>query len=117
MQLQNVLYFLLWAGLFFLMMRIGCGAHVMGPGHHHRSRPDDGPNPASGGPWEAPSQNTDPVCGKTVDAATAKSSFYQGHIYYFCSQDCREKFESAPASYTRTPNGIPQQKEHHHGCG
>ena len=30
MQLQNVLYFLVWAGLFFVMMRFGRGANVMG---------------------------------------------------------------------------------------
>ena len=34
MQLSNVLYFLLWAGLFFVMMRFGCGAHMMGHSHH-----------------------------------------------------------------------------------
>ena len=30
MQLENVLYFLAFAGLFFLMMRFGCGAHITG---------------------------------------------------------------------------------------
>ena len=30
MQIENVLYYLAWAGLFFVMMRYGCGAHVMG---------------------------------------------------------------------------------------
>jgi hypothetical protein len=35
MQLDNIWYYLLWAGLFFVMMRFGCGAHVMGHGHHH----------------------------------------------------------------------------------
>ena len=33
--LQNLLYFAIWAGLFFLMMRYGCGSHIMGHGHHH----------------------------------------------------------------------------------
>jgi hypothetical protein len=40
MQLQDVLFFLFWAGLFFVMMRFGCGAHIMGHGHHHRSTSD-----------------------------------------------------------------------------
>jgi hypothetical protein len=31
--MQSLLYFLLSAGLFFVMMRFGCGAHVMGHGH------------------------------------------------------------------------------------
>ena len=33
--LQNILYFAIWAGFIFLMMRYGCGAHIMGHGHHH----------------------------------------------------------------------------------
>jgi hypothetical protein len=32
--LQNVFYFVL-AGLIFIMMRYGCGAHMMGHRHHH----------------------------------------------------------------------------------
>jgi hypothetical protein len=31
---------LFWAGMFFVMMRFGCGAHIMGHGHHHRSASD-----------------------------------------------------------------------------
>jgi hypothetical protein len=33
MPFGNVAYFLVWAALIFLMMRYGCGAHVMG--HRH----------------------------------------------------------------------------------
>jgi hypothetical protein len=33
-QVGNILYFLLLAGLVFVIMRYGCGAHVMGHGHH-----------------------------------------------------------------------------------
>jgi len=40
MQLQDVLFFLFWAGLFFVMMRFGCGAHIMGHGRHRRSASD-----------------------------------------------------------------------------
>ena len=38
------LYFLLWGVFFFMMMRVGCGAHIMGHGHGHRhgeNKPDD----------------------------------------------------------------------------
>ena len=40
--MQSLLYFLLLAGLFFAMMRFGCGAHVMGHAHraHDRDRRD-----------------------------------------------------------------------------
>ena len=40
-QLGNILYLLLWAGVFFFMMRFGCGAHIMGHGHHHGRKEDD----------------------------------------------------------------------------
>jgi hypothetical protein len=31
--METLIYFALFAGLFFLMMRFGCGSHVMGHGH------------------------------------------------------------------------------------
>jgi Cu+-exporting ATPase len=43
---------------------------------------------------------TDPVCGMTVDPAAAKGAFdYQGHTYYFCSTHCLAKFRADPAKY------------------
>ena len=43
---------------------------------------------------------TDPVCGMRVDdqKATAKSQF-QGSNYYFCSDDCKRKFDQQPQQY------------------
>ena len=42
----------------------------------------------------------DPVCGMTVDPATAKhKADYKGHPYFFCSAGCRTKFMAAPAKY------------------
>ncbi len=42
----------------------------------------------------------DPVCGMTVDPATAKHhSEYQGQTWYFCAARCREKFEADPEHY------------------
>ena len=51
-----LLYLLLFAGFFILMMRFGCGAHVMGHGQHGNHgaedrRNEDGSNRSS----EAPS--------------------------------------------------------------
>ena len=34
--MSTLVYFLIWGGLFFLMMRFGCGAHIMGHGKNHR---------------------------------------------------------------------------------
>jgi YHS domain-containing protein len=90
----TILYLLFWAALFFVMMRFGCGAHVMGHHHHPSGDAHDGD-----GRWSGPAEAHDPVCGKTVSTAVAKSSIWSGRAYYFCSQACRDKFEAAPQSY------------------
>ncbi|MFZ5875434.1 MAG: YHS domain-containing protein [Nitrospirota bacterium] len=48
------------------------------------------------------------MCGMTVETPKAKTSVYRGQTYHFCSNDCREKFEAAPASYAASDTG---------GCG
>jgi Cu+-exporting ATPase len=54
----------------------------------------------------APSHNMvdagviDPVCGMTVDPATARhKAAHKGHDYYFCSAGCKAKFQAGPAKY------------------
>lgn len=34
----------------------------------------------------------DPICGMTVDDATARSAVRDGQTFYFCSEHCRKKF-------------------------
>jgi P-type Cu+ transporter len=47
-----------------------------------------------------PIQVRDPVCGMTVDPATAKFQAKEnGVTYYFCSAGCRSKFVADPAAY------------------
>jgi len=42
----------------------------------------------------------DPVCGMTVDPASAAASQeHGGKRYYFCCEHCREKFRADPAKY------------------
>ena len=45
----------------------------------------------------------DPVCGMEVDVKTAVAaglkSDYKGKTYYFCSDDCKKKFDKEPAKY------------------
>ena len=42
----------------------------------------------------------DPVCGMTVDPASAAASHeHGGKWYYFCCERCREKFRADPANY------------------
>ena len=38
----------------------------------------------------------DPICGMTVDTATALHADRDGETFYFCSEHCREKFLSTP---------------------
>jgi hypothetical protein len=51
-------------------------------------------------PPEQQSSIKDPVCGMTVDPATASQrSVYQGTTYLFCSAGCRSAFEDDPARH------------------
>ena len=40
------------------------------------------------------SMTKDPVCGMTVDVATAVHAERDGKTYYFCCDGCRQKFLS-----------------------
>jgi Cu+-exporting ATPase len=57
---------------------------------------------------DAPATVIDPVCGMTVNPATAKHSYVHGiTTYYFCSPGCKEKFASDPAGWlARGPKGM-----------
>jgi membrane fusion protein, copper/silver efflux system len=54
---------------------------------------------------------TDPVCGMEVDrnaAGSAKrTTIHDDHTYYFCSDDCKKKFEADPARYVDPHNHAP----------
>jgi len=100
--IKSLLSFLLWGGLFFLMMRYGCGAHMMGG--HGRHGGHGGPGGSNG--------EKDPVCGMAVDPKkAAAASVHAGKTYYFCSTSCRDKFEKEPAKYA----AAPARDEHQHG--
>ena len=107
--IKSLLSFLLWGGLFFLMMRYGCGAHMMG-GHGRHGR-HGGAGDTTG------DQAKDPVCGMAVDGDRSTSaSAYRGDTYYFCSTSCRDKFEKEPAKYAAAPaRDQHQHGGHHHG--
>jgi Cu+-exporting ATPase len=50
------------------------------------------------------SQHTDPVCGMTVDPATAADSVeFEGTTYHFCSRHCVETFKADPRRYLSQP--------------
>ncbi|TXH04648.1 MAG: heavy metal translocating P-type ATPase [Nevskiaceae bacterium] len=62
-------------------------------GHAHHHEHDE--HPASGA-----KSARDPVCGMTVNPATARHQDYSGRVYYFCSAKCQDKFAATPAKYT-----------------
>ncbi|TAL91461.1 MAG: YHS domain-containing protein [Rhodanobacter sp.] len=83
--MDTLLYFVLWGGLFFLLMRFGCGSHIMGHGHGHageHAKPGTSNDTLR---WTPPPTDVDPVCGKTVRTDGAKSTVHDGMVYYFCS--------------------------------
>ncbi len=53
---------------------------------------------------QAPQGEIDPVCGMTVQPATAAGSYeYHGKKYYFCASRCFEKFRADPGYYLTPP--------------
>jgi YHS domain-containing protein len=48
----------------------------------------------------------DPVCGMTIDPATAAGkSDYNGVTYYFCSLGCKASFDKDPVKYLTSGAG------------
>jgi YHS domain-containing protein len=114
--MEALIYFAVWAVAIFLMMRFGCGAHVMG--HSRRNHQGEASDPREGAEtlrWIAPKKAVDPVCGKSLSTADAKPSVVDGFVYYFCSRECREVFEAAPELYVGEGGGDDtRQVEHSH---
>jgi Cu+-exporting ATPase len=70
--------------------------HGAGGGHaHHPHRA-----PAGVAPGAPADQAKDPVCGMSVDPATAKHRFeHEGRTYAFCCAGCLTKFAADPGRY------------------
>ena len=89
--MEGLLSFLLFAGVFYLMMRFGCGAHMThgshGGGHNHQHGD------------ESSQKHIDPVCGTSVEAEQGYGKMHDGNLYRFCSRDCLDKFEAEPGKY------------------
>jgi YHS domain-containing protein len=104
--MDDLLYLALWGAAIFLMMRFGCGAHMMGHGHG-KKRGSQNPerSPAEPLRWVPPDTDVDPVCGQSIATAEAKPSLHDGTVYYFCSQKCRETFEATPERYASGAGG------------
>lgn len=56
---------------------------------------------------------TDPVCGMTVDPATAPSYRHRDQTHYFCRPGCRDKFAADPDTYLEAHEGNGRAAENH----
>jgi len=84
---------LLFAVLFFLMMRYGCGAHMMqGHGGHAQGKEEN-------------TKHIDPVCDMEVEVEQGYGKMHQGKLYRFCSRNCLDKFEADPERYLNKDQG------------
>jgi len=90
----GLLSLLLFAGFFYLMMRFGCGAHMVHGGHGGHAG-HEGHRPSG----NAEAQTKDPVCGMPVTTGQGYSEVYDGQEYRFCSRACLDKFDAIPSRY------------------
>ncbi len=86
---------LVFAILFFIMMRWGCGAHMM---HGHGSHGDshDGAKEVN---------YIDPVCDMEVEAEKGYAKMHEGRLYRFCTRSCLDKFDADPERYLNKKAG------------
>ncbi len=65
-----------------------------------RHRPPAQAAPAQAAGPATPTQAIDPVCGMTVEIATARYTYaYAGQTYYFCAPGCKRSFSKKPEKY------------------
>ena len=93
--MEGLFTLLLYAGLFYFMMRFGCGSHMVhGHGGHGKSE-----EAGHGQHAPAASRSIDPVCGMEVAPGTGYTKMYAGREYRLCSRACLDKFEARPQQY------------------
>lgn len=111
MSFDTIVNIAIFAAALVLMVRFGCGRHMMGHAHsaaHAGARGD-----ASSARHDA----IDPVCGMSVDKGSARSASFEGRAFYFCSDSCRRTFEASPADYAVKAVAAPANaSQHRHGC-
>ena len=113
MSIDTIVSLGLFAAALFLMVRFGCGRHMMGYAGSHAHA---GAHGGGGASPLAAGKHVDPVCGMTVDRSSASSAVFQGKTYYFCSDSCRKKFAASPAAYAAKAVAPPRDAGRRHGC-
>ena len=91
---------LFYALLFYLLMRFGCGAHMI---HGHGGHDSHGGGGGGG-------KFVDPVCGHDVEEDQGYGMMHEGRLYRFCSRTCLDQFEGEPALFIHKTN---KQEAHH----
>jgi xanthine dehydrogenase accessory factor len=65
---------------------------------------------------EKPATAIDPVCGMTVDIATARyTHVHAGQTYYFCTARCQQQFEQDAAKYLASDASSRRSRPMHVG--
>lgn len=86
--MNGLLSLLLFAVFFYLMMRFGCGAHMVHGGHSGHEHEGHAGGAAK-----------DPVCGMSVEPGQGYSKSHEDRLLHFCSRQCLDKFEAEPRRY------------------
>lgn len=82
---------LVFGVFFYVMMRFGCGAHLVhGDQCHHGKEKHNAKS----------NHHIDPVCGKSVDPDNGYDLMHHQQLHHFCSKHCLEQFEHNPEKYT-----------------
>jgi YHS domain-containing protein len=99
--MEGLVSLLLFAALFYFMMRFGCGSHMVhghgGGGHGERYA-------GHGGHVQVGSAR-DPVCGMDVAPGQGYTKTHAGREYRLCSRACLDKFEANPDQYASVAGG------------
>ncbi|HEX7791294.1 MAG TPA: heavy metal translocating P-type ATPase, partial [Afipia sp.] len=93
----------------------GSDSHSRRHGHSRHEHAHDHSHAPGHGHFDhdqaASTRVTDPVCGMSVDPATAKHRFaYKGQDFFFCSAGCRTKFEADPEKFLASKSTAPAEK-------
>ena len=86
--MDGLVTFLIFVGLFYLMMRFGCGAHTA-----------RGRSAGHGAERSNADKHTDPVCGEVVPTSEGYGKMHSDRLYRFCSRQCLDAFEAEPERY------------------
>ena len=102
--MEGLVSLLVFAALFYFMMRFGCGAHMV----HGHAGGGHGGHAGHGGDRQSPvgGSTKDPVCGMDVAPGQGYTETHAGHEYRFCSRVCLDKFDTNPDQYALAQEGL-----------